>query len=131
MFDFCVFFKSNHDINFIFFNVKTFAFVKHIINYVIEKNCNQYQRIMKFAFICKTGIDVVKNSNNESNSNNFVLIANIEKFVLRTYNRFIHNREINDFFIANYLKKLSKYYIYFLKMKRISLNLFRRIFAFI
>ena len=69
--------------NFIFFNVKTLAFVKYIINYAIKKNCNQYQLIMKFVFICKTRPDAVKNSNNENYSNNFVRIADYENFALQ------------------------------------------------
>ena len=68
---------------------------------------------MKSVFICKTRTDAVKNSNNESSSNNFVRIVDIEKFALRTYNRFVHDREINNFFVANCLIKLSKYYFFF------------------
>ena len=92
-----------------------FAFVKYIIYYAIKKNCNQYQQIMKFVFICKTRIDAVKSSNNENSSNNLVRIANIEKVALRTYNRLIHDREISHFFIANHLIKLSKYSIFLKK----------------
>ena len=86
-----------------------------MINYAIKQNRNQYQRIVNFVFICKTRIDVVKNFNNESNSNNFVRIVDIKKFALRTYNGFIYNREFNDFFVANCLIKLSKYYIFLKK----------------
>ena len=86
---------------------------------------------MRSVFICKTRIDVITSLNNENNLNNFVRIANIEKFALRTYNRLIHNREINDYFVANCLIKLSKYYIFFKEMKKFYLNVFCRIFAFI
>ena len=85
---------------------------------------------MRSAFICKTRAKAVKTSHNENNLNNFVRIVNIENFVLQTYNRFAHNREINDFFVANCLIKLSKYYVFFKRMK-FFLNVFRRIFAFI
>ena len=117
-------FKLNHDINFIFFNVKMFVFVKYIINDIIKKNCNQYQRIMKSTFIYKTRTDVVKNLNNESNSNNFVRRADIEKFALRAYNRLIHDREIIDFFCRKLFDRVVEILNFFL-------NVVRRIFAFI
>ena len=41
--------------------------------------------------------------------NNFVRIVDNEKFALQANNRLVHNREINDFFVANGLIKLSKY----------------------
>ena len=132
MFDFCVFSNTKSWHKFHFFQRENVCFYwKYIINYAIKKNCNQYQKIMKFAFICKTRINVVNNFNNESNSNNFVRIADIEKFGLRIYNWFAHDREINNFFIANCLRKLSKDYIFCKKMKNFFLNVCRRIFTFI
>ena len=83
MLDFCVFLKSNNDIDFTFFSVITLVFVKYIINYAIKKEDNQYQRIIKFVFICKTRINVIKSFNNKSNSNDLVRIADIEKLALR------------------------------------------------
>ncbi len=45
--------RSNHDINFIPSNVKALAFIWYITNYATKGDCNQYQRVMRAAFVRK------------------------------------------------------------------------------
>ncbi len=113
--------RSNHDINFIPSNVKALALVWYIINYATKSDCNQYQRIMRAAFICKVFEDIAAwpGDKNPAKQTRFV---DVNKFALRTFSRLTYDREISGPLAANSLLGLPEYYTPQRSLRKMNLN---------
>lgn len=108
---------SNHDINFIPSSVKTLALVHYITNYIIKRDCSQYQRNM-VATIVKKAFD----NQDKLGMRPPFYTSTPDKFLLKAFNRLLYNREVSKPLVAEFLLDLPDHYIpnTFIKLINIS-----------
>ena len=70
--------------------MKTLIFVYYITNYITKKDCSQYQRIMALAIVKKVFEDQDK-----SGPGLLSYTLNLDKFLLKAFNKLSHNYKIN------------------------------------
>ena len=108
---------SNHDINFILSSLKTLALVHYITNYATKGDCSQYQRIMAAAIVRKAFEDRDKPGPGLPS-----YLPTLDKFLLKVFNKLLHNREVSGPLVAGFLLDLPDHYTPNAPIK--SMNLF-------
>lgn len=121
--------QSNHDINFISFNIKTLVLVWYIINYATKSNYSQYYQVMSAVFIKKKQENIVKQQSMKEHTVSINQIQDNNKFTLKAYNWLAHDHEISGPLAASMLLKLSKFYtLCHLKLIEVKLFVLRKCF---
>lgn len=94
---------------------KTFTLLYYIINYTIKDNNNQYQYIIRVAFVNKEyHANLVNNKN---------LLFILDKFAFKVFNYFTYNYKISISLVASHLLQLFNYYTLSNTVKFINLRI--------
>ena len=89
-----------------------------------KDNCSQYQRIMSVAIVQKT----YENAQSKATAIGSLLpvrYADLDKFVLWTFNKLVYKREVSEPLAASCLLDLPNHYSHDISLRRINLNLLR------
>lgn len=110
----------NHNINFIQSSIKTLVLIYYITNYAIKKDYSQYQRIIATVIIKK----IFKNQKKNSFRLSFYSL-NIDKFLLKIFNRLSYNYKISKVVIARFLLNIPDYYTLNVLIKSINISILK------
>ena len=101
--------------------------IHYITNYVTKSNCSQYQRVIAIAIMKKTFKNYDKNP--IFTFANYIPI--LDKFLLKAFNQYTHNREINKPLVACFLLDLLDRYFSKVVFKIINITLWKTKFPLI
>ena len=97
--------------------MKAIAFIYHITNYASKGDYSQYHRIIAVVIVKKTFKDQDKPDLGPPS-----YIQNLNKFLLKAFNRLSHNREVSGPLVVGFLVNLPDYYTPDVLIK--SINIF-------
>lgn len=95
--------------------MKALTLVHYITNYTTKGDCNQYQRIMATAIVRK----VFKNRDRPGSGPRFYS-PNLDKFVLKAFNKLSHNCEVSKPLVVGFLLCLPDHHTLNASVKSIN-----------